>query len=32
MNAYQPMHVDTLETVLQADQWARDHARAVTAG
>ena len=32
MNAHQPMHVDTLETVLQADQWARDHARAVTAG
>ena len=31
MNAHQPMDVDTLETVLEADRWARDHARAVTA-
>ena len=32
MNAHLPAHVDSLDTVLRVDRWARDQARAVTAG
>jgi 1-deoxy-D-xylulose-5-phosphate reductoisomerase len=32
MNAHRPLPVDTLDTVLQADGWARAQARALTAG
>ena len=31
MDAHDPMTVDTLDTVLKADRWARAHAKAVTA-
>ena len=31
MEAHRPLAVDTLDTVLEADRWARAHARAVTA-
>ena len=32
MEAHRPMAVDTLDTVLEADGWARAHARAMTRG
>ena len=32
MEAHRPMPVTALDSVLQADRWARDHARAVAAG
>jgi 1-deoxy-D-xylulose-5-phosphate reductoisomerase len=32
MEAHHPTAVDTLDTVLEADGWARAHARALTRG